>query len=317
MIVLSIVVPIYNESGLLNALFDRFEQVFKDIESAGIAFQSECELIFVNDGSTDDSLPQLIAYAQQQSHVRCVNLARNFGHQLAITAGLSVATGQAIVTIDGDLQHPPECIIALYKHYASGYDVVYALPERQLGASWFKLKTAQLFYAILKKMSPTPIAVGDFRLVSRRVLDIMNQMPEKHRLLRGMAPWIGFKQGHVLYQRDRRYSGKTKYSLLRMLMLSLDGITSFSSMPLRCVGVVGVLTSVLGFMYGAYALYQHVFLSKTITGWTSLVLLVLLLGGIQLICLGVIGEYIARIYEQSKQRPLYIIDTIYGDHASG
>ncbi|MBD98036.1 glycosyltransferase [bacterium] len=317
MIVLSIVVPIYNESVLLNELFDRFEHVFKDIESSGIAFQSECELIFVNDGSTDDSLAQLIAYAQKQSHVRCVNLARNFGHQLAITAGLSVATGQAIVTMDGDLQHPPECIIALYKHYASGYDVVYALPERQLGAPWFKLKTAQLFYAILNKMSPTPIAVGDFRLVSRRVLDIMNQMPEQHRLLRGMTPWIGFKQGHILYQRDCRYAGKTKYSLLRMLMLSLDGITSFSSMPLRCVGVLGVLTSALGFIYGVYALYQHVFLSKTITGWTSLVLLVLLLGGVQLLCLGVIGEYIARIYEQSKQRPLYIIDTIYGDHASG
>ena len=159
--------------------------------------------------------------------------------------------------------------------------------------------------------------MGDFRLVSRRVLDIMNQMPEQHRLLRGMTPWIGFKQGHILYQRDRRYAGKTKYSLLRMLVLSLDGVTSFSSMPLRCVGVLGVLTSALGFIYGVYALYQHVFLSKTITGWTSLVLLILFLGGVQLICLGVIGEYISRIYEQSKQRPLYIIDTIYGDHASG
>ena len=310
---LSIIMPIYNESSLLPAVFERFTALVNQLpDSCGI-IQSEIELIFVNDGSTDHSLSQLIAFVNKTEYATCINLARNFGHQLAITAGINCATGDAVVVIDGDLQDPPELIIELYQKYQEGLDVVYAVRKRRLGESYFKLITAQLFYKIIDYFSHTEIIqnAGDFRLMSRRVVDVFNQLPEQHRFIRGMIPWIGFKQDGIFYERDKRYCGKTKFSIRKMVQFSMDGITSFSTIPLKMVGVLGLWISVLGVIYTGYALYEKFVLQSTIQGWTSLVILIILMGGFQLICLGVMGEYIARIHDQVKNRPLYVIEGEY------
>ena len=313
MIKLSIIVPIYNEALLLPTVFERFAALVNQLpDSCGIG-RSEIELIFVNDGSTDHSLSQLITFVNQTSYASCINLARNFGHQLAITAGINRARGNAVVVIDGDLQDPPEFIINLYQKYQDGVDVVYAIRKRRLGESWFKLITARIFYKVIAYFSHTDIIqnVGDFRLMSRRVVDVFNQLPEQHRFIRGMIPWIGFKQDGIFYERDKRYSGKTKFSIRKMVQFSMDGITSFSTIPLKMVGVLGLWISVLGVIYTGYALYEKFVLHSTIQGWTSLVILILLMGGFQLICLGVMGEYIARIHDQVKNRPLYVIEGEY------
>jgi dolichol-phosphate mannosyltransferase len=313
LIKLSVVVPIYNEEVLLTAVFDRFTALMTLFSDRCGILSSEFELIFVNDGSTDHSLSQLICFSNEMDYVKCINLARNFGHQLAITAGINAAKGDAVVVIDGDLQDPPEFIIDLYQRYQMGVDVVYAIRKRRLGDSWFKIITAQVFYKIIVYFSDTDIIqnVGDFRLMSRRVVDVFNQLPEQHRFIRGMIPWIGFKQDGIFYDRDKRYSGKTKFSIRKMIQFSMDGITSFSTIPLKMVGVLGFWISVLGVIYTGYALYEKFVLHSTIQGWTSLVILILLMGGFQLICLGVMGEYIARIHDQVKNRPLYVIEGEY------
>lgn len=313
MIKLSIIVPIYNEALLLPTVFERFTALVNQLpDSCGIG-RSEIELIFVNDGSTDHSFSQLVAFVNKTEYATCINLARNFGHQLAITAGINRATGGAVVVIDGDLQDPPEFIINLYQKYQDGVDVVYAIRKRRLGESWFKLITARIFYKVIAYFSDTDIIqnVGDFRLMSRRVVDVFNQLPEQHRFIRGMIPWIGFKQDGIFYERDKRYRGKTKFSIRKMVQFSMDGITSFSTIPLKMVGVLGLCISVLGVIYTGYALYEKFVLHSTIQGWTSLVILILLMGGFQLICLGVMGEYIARIHDQVKNRPLYVIEGEY------
>ena len=313
MIKLSVVVPIYNEEALLATVFERFSAFVNQLQDRCEVDSSEIELIFVNDGSTDHSLSQMIAFVNETEYATCINLARNFGHQLAITAGIKHAKGEAVVVIDGDLQDPPEFIIELYQKYKEGVDVVYAIRKQRLGESWFKLITAYFFYKVISYFSYTDIIqnVGDFRLMSRRVVNVFNLLQEQHRFIRGMIPWIGFKQEGIFYQRDKRYCGKTKFSIRKMVRFSIDGITSFSAVPLKMVGMLGVWVSILGVIYASYALYEKVVLQSTIQGWTSLVILILLLGGFQLICLGVMGEYIARIHDQVKNRPLYVIEGKY------
>tara|TARA_A100001015_G_scaffold280197_1_gene342131 strand:+ start:1022 stop:1978 length:957 start_codon:yes stop_codon:yes gene_type:complete len=313
MIKLSVVIPIYNEEALLKTVFDRFKNLVEQMHDCCGVERSKIELIFVNDGSTDQSLPQLIDFATENRHVMCINLARNFGHQLAITAGINASSGDAVVVIDGDLQDPPEFIINLYQKHLEGVDVVYAIRKRRFGESWFKLLTAKCFYKMISLLSKTEVIqnVGDFRLMSRRVVNVFNQMPEQHRFIRGMIPWVGFKQEGLLYEREKRYQGKTKFSIKHMINFSMDGITSFSTIPLRLVGILGIGVSILGALYASYVLYEKVIQNSTIQGWTSLMIIILVMGGAQLICLGVIGEYIARIHDQVKHRPLYVIEKTY------
>ena len=314
MIKLSVVIPIYNEEALLQDVFKRFDNLANLLnEKFGIK-NNQLEFLYVNDGSKDSSLAQLIDHSNTSEFTKCINLARNFGHQLAITSGINKASGDAVVVIDGDLQDPPEFIVDLYQRHLEGIDVVYAVRKKRLGETWFKLYTARWFYKLISSLSQIPIIqnVGDFRLMSRRVVDVFNQMPEEHRFIRGMIPWVGFKQEGLKYERDKRYRGVTKFSLKKMIDFSIDGITSFSSIPLRLVGLVGIIISFMGIIYSLYAIYQRFWLNTTVPGWTSLVVLFLIIGGVQLICLGVIGEYIARIHDQVKQRPLYVIENIYG-----
>ncbi len=312
---LSVVVPIYNEESLLKTVFERFDSLTEQLaHTLGIKVD-DFELIFVNDGSTDSSLELLQEEVTNKQHIKCINLARNFGHQVAITAGINHAKGDAVVVIDGDLQDPPECILDLYAVYAKGVDVVYAKRKHRLGESWFKLITAAIFYKIISFFSQIPIIqnVGDFRLISRRVVDVFNKMPEQHRFIRGMIPWVGFKQDWIYYKRDKRFAGKTKFSFQKMLRFSIDGITSFSTVPLKIMSLIGILLSFLGAIYAGYALYEKLVFQSAIEGWTSIVILILVMGGVQLICLGVIGEYIARIHDQVKNRPLYVIEGVYGN----
>jgi len=310
---LSIVVPIYNEKLLLTELLTRFEQLRLLLRVDHELSSDDIELVLVNDGSDDGSKDVLLTYVENHADVVCVNLARNFGHQMAITAGLLHSKGDAVVMIDGDLQDPPEFISSLYRTFLEGYDVVYGIRRHRRGESWFKLITATWFYRIISKLSRTEIVqnVGDFRLLSRRVVNILNQMPEQHRFLRGMVPWIGFKQTGIYYERDARTKGTTKYSLRRMLRLSLDGITSFSVVPLKLIMMMGFMVSISGFAYAAYAIYEKVVMNMTVPGWTSMIVIILVIGGFQLLCLGVVGEYIARIHDEVKQRPLYTVEGVY------
>ena len=206
-----------------------------------------------------------------------------------------------------------QIIINLYQKHLEGVDVVYAIRKRRFGESWFKLLTAKCFYKMISLLSKTEVIqnVGDFRLMSRRVVNVFNQMPEQHRFIRGMIPWVGFKQEGLLYEREKRYQGKTKFSIKHMINFSMDGITSFSTIPLRLVGILGIGVSILGALYASYVLYEKVIQNSTIQGWTSLMIIILVMGGAQLICLGVIGEYIARIHDQVKHRPLYVIEKTY------
>jgi dolichol-phosphate mannosyltransferase len=239
-----------------------------------------------------------------------VRLSRNFGHQIALTAGLDAARGDAVVCIDGDLQDPPEVIPELVARWQEGYDVVYAVRERREGETRFKLATASLFYKWINRMSPVdiPAQAGDFRLLSRRALDALREMPERARFLRGMTSWIGFRQIGVPYTREARFAGSTKYPLRRMLRFASDAVTSFSTTPIRFVTALGFVSVLLCLVALAWTLYLRLFTERTIQGWTSVVVVVLFLGGVQLLSLGIIGQYVGRIFDEVKGRPLYIVD---------
>lgn len=310
---LSIVVPVYNEEAIISHLVERMENLrpmFK--ERFGITAE-DIEILYVNDGSRDNSLPILQSMCYIIKGMRVVNLSRNHGHQIAITAGIETARGDAVVVIDGDLQDPPETIPELYAKMLEGYDVVYAQRKKREGETFFKLWTAKLFYRTLKKLTnvDVPLDTGDFRIMSRRVVDVLNSMPEKHRFIRGMISWIGFNQTAYEYERHERFAGSTKYTLSKMLKFAVDGITSFSSIPLRIASYLGLFIAVTGFLYALYVIYLALFTHSTAVGWSSLMVVVLLLGGAQLLSLGLIGEYLARIHDESKQRPLFIIEDIY------
>jgi glycosyltransferase involved in cell wall biosynthesis len=302
---LSVVVPCFNEQEVIIETHKRLSAVL-------CAAVRDYELVFVNDGSRDATLPLLHQLHLRDSRVRVVSLSRNFGHQLAVSAGLRHAHGQAVVIIDADLQDPPEVIPAMLDKWREGCDVVYGVRRSRAGESWFKLLTAKWFYRLLNGIADTriPMDTGDFRLLSRRALDALLQMGETHRLLRGLSSWIGFRQYGLAYQRAARFAGATKYPLSKMLKLALDGVLSFSTAPLRLASFLGVATAFAGGLGLLCAFFLRAFAGVPLSGWTLLLLAMLLLGGMQLIGLGILGEYVGRIYSEARRRPLYIVEQV-------
>lgn len=301
---LSVIIPIYNEESNIAELYRRLQGVLDGMRLAG-----GYELIFVNDGSHDQSLTMLKALAAQDERVRYFDFSRNFGHQIAVSAGLDHARGEAISIIDADLQDPPELIVDLYAKLQQGYDVVYAKRRSRQGESYAKKLTAKLFYRILARITRVsiPVDTGDFRIISRRIVLTLRQMPEQHKFLRGQIAWVGFRQTFVEYDRAERAGGETGYTYRKMLSFALDGITSFSDAPLKAATVMGFTVSGVAFLLMLYTLYARLVRHDYEPGWASLMMSILFLGGVQLIAVGVIGEYMARLSANVRQRPLYII----------
>jgi len=299
---LSIVVPVYNEEQNIPILYER-------LKAAANAISPNHELIFVNDGSKDASFFELMKLAEKDDRVFFINFSRNFGHQIAVTAGLDYSKGEAVVIIDGDLQDPPELIPELYAKYKEGYEVVYAQRLKRKGESWFKKMSAKWFYRILRKMTNIniPVDTGDFRLIDRKVVECLKQMPEQNKFLRGQIAWIGFRQTAVYFERQERIHGKTNYPFSKMLKLALDGLTSFSDKPLAFVTRAGLFISIFALLIILYAIFSHFALDRTVSGWTSLIISTMFIGGIQLFSIGIIGEYVNRINKNVLNRPLYIV----------
>ncbi|HEX4154158.1 MAG TPA: glycosyltransferase family 2 protein [Acidobacteriaceae bacterium] len=298
---LSIVVPCYNEQETIRACHDRLTQVLR-------ALNEPYEIVYVDDGSRDSTAQILHQIHTEDPHAVLVQLSRNFGHQPAVTAGLTAALGQAVVIIDADLQDPPELIPEIVALWRSGYKVVYGIRQSRAGETPFKLWTARAFYRIINSLSDVeiPVDTGDFRLIDRTVVDIFLAMPERHRLLRGMWSWIGFPQVGLPYQRSARFAGQTKYPLRKMLGLALDGIVSFSVVPLRFVTVLGFLSAGVAFIGIVYTLIIRLLTHSWVRGWAISFVGMLFMAGVQMLCLGILGEYIGRIYTESKQRPLFV-----------
>jgi dolichol-phosphate mannosyltransferase len=298
---LSVVVPVFNEVETVRELHRRLSVVAREV--------GRYELVFVDDGSTDGSWEELVAIAATDPSTRLVRLSRNFGHQIALTAALEAARGDVVVSMDGDLQDPPELIPALVEQFHNGCDVVFAVRTRRHGETRFKLATASLFYRGINRMSSVeiPAQAGDFRLLSRRALDALLSMPERARFLRGMASWVGFRQGTVEYEREARFAGETKYPLRRMIRFANDAVTSFSTAPVRAVVALGFATVAVCVVALAWTLYVRLFTDEAVAGWTSVIVVVLFLGGVQLVSLGIIGQYVGRIFEEVKGRPLYVV----------
>ncbi len=299
---LSVIIPIYNEEGNIPALFERLNNVVSKMDV-------EPEFIFINDGSRDNSIALIKALAAKNTFVKFIDFSRNFGHQVAVSAGFDKTSGDAIVIIDADLQDPPELIIEMYAKMQNGFDVVYAKRRARKGESFLKKFTAKLFYRALSSMTSVsiPVDTGDFRIMSRQVVDIVKSMPEKEKFLRGQISWVGFEQTFVEYDRDERASGETGYTYRKMIRFALDGITSFSNFPLKFATGAGFVVSGFSFFMILYALYSRYILKIYEPGWTSLMLAITFIGGIQLICIGIIGEYISRMSANIRNRPLYII----------
>lgn len=299
---LVVIVPVYNEEKILHELYARLTKAAKQVSE-------NYRILFINDGSNDASMEVILTFAANDENVDYIDLSRNFGHQQAVSAGLDAVEGKAVVIIDGDLQDPPELIPQLYVEYKKGYDVVYAQRKRREGESVFKLWTAKLFYRLLRSMTAVsmPVDTGDFRLIDQKVVNCLKQMPEKTKFLRGQIAWLGFRQTAYLYDREKRKAGSSAYTISKMVRLALDGITGFSDKPLQLVSLLGFLFCSISFLVILYALYAHYVLEKTITGWTSLIISSMFIGGVQLLSLGIIGLYISRINTNVLNRPFYII----------
>ncbi len=299
----TIIAPVFNEAGCLDELLRRVAEVMDST-------QEPWELVLVDDGSRDGSTDIIRKMAEQDERVRPVIFARNFGHQIAVTAGLDYSRGQAVVIIDADLQDPPEVILDLIAKWREGYQVVYAVRAEREGESWFKLATASAFYRLIYRITDVkiPLDTGDFRLLDRSVVNVMNRMRERHRFLRGMAAWVGFKQVGVPYSRKARYAGVTKYPLKKMVMLALNAITGFSYFPLQLATYVGFVSAGISILaIPVVALMRLLTGEQAFFGQATTLVAVLFLGGVQLISLGILGEYLGRIYDEVKGRPLYIV----------
>ena len=309
---LSVIVPCKNEEAVLRETHQRLESVLRQVVT-------DFEIIYIDDGSTDSTFELLREIQSADNLVRVVQLSRNFGHQIAITAGLEHVSGDAVVLIDADLQDPPEVIPLMVEQWRNGFDVAYGLRTRRDGETFFKLWTADAFYRLINSLSAVPIAMdtGDFRLMDRKVVNALLRMPERDRFLRGMVSWLGFRQVAIPYRRAARVAGQTKYPLLNMLRFAIDGITSFSAIPLKMATWLGFSASALALVLILYAIFVHVFTNRWVTGWTSLFIVVLFMGGAQLICLGIVGEYVGRIYTETKHRPLYAVQELLGFRAEG
>lgn len=304
---LSIIVPCYNEEEVIEETYRRITKMYPKLGM-------DAELIFVNDGSKDKTMQKLTEFARLSPSTKVLSFSRNFGHQRAITAGMDYASGDAVIVIDADLQDPVEVILEMVSKWREGYEVVYGKRIERKGESAFKKASAKAFYRLLGRLSeaPIPTDVGDFRLIDRKVCDTLKRMPERSRYVRGLVAWLGYKTAFVEYVREPRFAGKTKYPLAKMIKLASDGVISFSYKPLKIASFSGVLVSIISFVYLLYVLYQGLFTDNTISGWTSTMTVLLFMCGIILSVLGIIGEYIARIYEEVKARPIYVIDRSIG-----
>lgn len=309
--VCSVVIPVFNEEENLELLHRRLSKVLQHL-------CEDYEIILVDDGSRDNSLQVMMRLRESNPRIKVIGFSRNFGHQMAITAGIDYASGDAVIIMDADLQDPPEVIPQLIEKWREGYDTVYAIRESRKDPI-LKRAIAFVFYRLFKRMSEVdvPVDAGDFRLMSRRVVDILRTMPERNRYLRGLASWVGFSQASISYARDERYRGKRKYTLWQSARLAFDGITSFSHFPLRLVTNLGLVVSLAGFLYGAIIIILGLFFDRVVPGWTTLMAAVIFLGGVQLIVVGVVGEYIGRIYVEVQQRPLYLIKQKIGFSEEG
>jgi polyisoprenyl-phosphate glycosyltransferase len=303
---LSVVVPCFNEQESLGELVRRVSAACASVVG------DDYELILVNDGSADRTWPEILRLSQQHREIVGINLARNHGHQLALTAGLSLAKGERIFIIDADLQDPPELLTEMMKQLDAGADVAFGQRIQRDGETAFKRFTASMFYRLLRHLADAPIPsdAGDFRLMDRRVLDVLLSMPEQHRFVRGMIAWIGFRQVAVPYRRDARFAGTSNYPFRKMVRFAIDAITGFSVAPLRLSLYLGIGSVIVAFLVGLFAIYAW-FVLQTIHGWTSLVIIVLTFGAMQMFCLAIMGEYIGRTYIQTKQRPLFVIESIH------
>lgn len=307
---LSLVIPVYFEEQVIQAFYHR---VLEALAPVGSEF--ELELVFVNDGSTDRSLEILLNLREQDPRVKVLHFSRNFGHQIAVTAGMDYATGEVVVIIDADLQDPPEVILEMLSKWREGYKVVYGVRAERKGENAFKLLTAKAFYRILGRLSDVriPLDTGDFRLMDRAVVEGLRGMREESRYIRGMVSWLGFKQCGVTYVRDARFAGKTKYTIGKMVRFAFNGITSFSEKPLVLAGWLGLLVTAGGFAFLIYIIISKFLRPETIvSGWASLMGIVIFFGGIQLLSLGILGQYIGRIYREVKRRPLYVLESAWG-----
>jgi glycosyltransferase involved in cell wall biosynthesis len=304
---LSVVVPVHDEQETLEELVRRLTAALDDL--AGL----DGEIILVDDGSRDMSYPLMLQIARREPRVKVVQLSRNFGHQIAITAGVELARGDAVIVMDSDLQHPPELIPEFVRRWEEGFDIVYGVMQ-QRSEDWFKRVTARAFYALLRKLTKVemPAAAGDFRLIDRVAVDAFVSMRERDRYVRGMFAWLGFQQTGIDYVPPARYAGTSKYTVRRMARLAFDGIFSFSIYPLRVVLALGLIVSLISFVVGVVSGISKYVGIYTVPGWTTIVVVVTFIGGIQLVVLGGIGEYIGRIYEEVKRRPLYVIRRTHG-----
>jgi glycosyltransferase involved in cell wall biosynthesis len=302
---LSVVLPCYNEGQVIRETHRRVTAVCRGVGKP-------YEIIVVNDGSTDNVWAELLRLIGEDPHVVAVNLSRNHGHQLALSAGLQFARGERVLIMDADLQDPPELLPDMLRKMDEGVDVVYAKRRSRLGDSPAKRLFCALFYRLLDKLADTriPLDTGDFRLISRRVCDLIVAMPERHRFIRGMVSWVGYRQEPILYDRDARFAGETKYPLRKLMALAVDGIISSSLKPLAFATVIGSITAVIGLLLLLYALYSWLFVGRTPQGWASLLITVVFLGGLQLLMLGLMGEYLGRIHEQVRGRPMFLVESV-------
>lgn len=305
---LSIVVPVFNEKANIPRLYEALEKVLHDMKLS-------YEIIFVDDGSRDGSNDELEHLCHLNSRNKLISLSRNFGHQVALTAGLDYTQGEAVIMMDADMQHPPEIIPELLRKWKEGYDIVYTIRKNTADVGPFKKWSASIFYRLINLMTKTPIPAGaaDFRLMDRVVVNELKKIKEHSRFYRGLVSWIGFRQTFVPYYALARLSGTSSYSLGRMVRFAMDGITSFSSFPLRISTYMGFLVSGVSFIYGLYTVSIGLFSAKAVPGWASLMVIVLFLGGLQLVTLGILGEYVGRIYDQVKGRPIYVIQKKLGE----
>jgi len=300
---LEIVVPVYNEESCIDELLRKLMDLKQKIDYLDTSFT------FINDGSRDRSLEILHSYADKYNFIKVIDFSRNFGHQMAITAGLDYADADYVVIIDADLQDPPELIEDMYKKAKEGFDVVYGKRSSRKGETFFKKFTANMFYRFISKMCDIdiPADTGDFRLINKHVLETVKQMRERHRFIRGMVPWVGFKSVPILYTRDERHAGKTKYPLRKMVKFALDAIFSFSNTPLRIAIYAGLGIVGFGIMGALLILYLRLFTTYTVPGISAVIITIIIMSGFQIIMLGIIGEYVGRIFEENKRRPLYIV----------
>lgn len=305
---ISIVIPCYNESEVIS------ETIRRLFEFSSSVSDFQIEFIFVDDGSKDSTLIKLKEFAKVHNSIKVIAFARNFGHQVAVTAGIDASNGDAVVLIDADLQDPPEIIHKMIEKWSDGYDVVYATRTHRAGETIFKKLTAKYFYKFLNKLSevPIPLDTGDFRLMNRNVVDTLRAMPERDRFIRGMVSWVGFKQIALPYERAERFAGNSKYPISKMVRFATDGLISFSTKPLQMSVAFGMLCATISMIVILYALYLRIFTSIWVEGWTALMIAVLFIGGVQLICVGILGEYIGRIYNEVKKRPLYVVQEYLG-----